>query len=68
MGYISDTPSIPHTILRGRTYYFQLRVPKLHQQIYGQVVRARLSECEEEAANLASHFSHLLKQTLQSGN
>ena len=68
MGYISDTPSIPHTILRGRTYYFQLRVPKQHQQIYGQVVRARLSECGEEAANLASHLSHLLKETWQSNS
>gem|GEM_PF-7032512 len=33
MGYNLDTSSLPpHTILRGRIYYFQLRVPKQHQQ------------------------------------
>ena len=51
MGYILDTSSPPpHTILRGRVYYFQLRVPKQHQQAYGPLVRARLSECGKEAA------------------
>jgi hypothetical protein len=34
MGYILDTSqlpsSIPHTVIRGRTYYFQMRVPKQH--------------------------------------
>ena len=67
MGYILDTSSPPpHTILRGRVYYFQLRVPKQHQQTYGPLVRARLSESEEEAAVLASHLSNLLKKTWQS--
>ena len=70
MGYILDTsvssPSIPHTVIRGETYYFQMRVPKQHQQLYGQSIRARLSECEEEARNLADHLSQLLKQTWQS--
>ena len=67
MGYNLDTSSLPpHTILRGRIYYFQLRVPKQHQQAYGPLVRARLSECGEEAAILASHLSHLLKQAWQS--
>ena len=65
MGYILDTSSPPpHTILRGRVYYFQLRVPKQHQQTYGPLVRARLSESEEEAAVLASHLSNLLKQDM----
>ncbi len=59
-------PSIPHTVIRGRTYYFQMRVPKHHQQLYGQSIRARLSECEEEARNLADHLSQLLKQAWQS--
>ena len=70
MGYILDTsqlpPSILHTVIRGRTYYFQMRVPKQHQQLYGQSIRARLSECEEEARTLATHLSHLLKQSWQS--
>ena len=66
MGYILDTSAIPHTILRGRIYYFQMRVPKRHQQIYGPLVRARLSECGKEAAILAGHLSHLLKQAWQS--
>ncbi len=70
MGYILDTSqspsSIPHTVIRGRTYYFQMRVPKQHQQLYGQSIRARLSECEEEARNLATHLSHVLKQSWQS--
>ena len=70
MGYILDTSksrsSIPHTVIRGGTYYFQLRVPKPYQQLYGQSIRARLSECEEEARNLATHLSDLLKQSWQS--
>ena len=70
MGYILDTSqspsSIPHTVIRGRTYYFQMRVPKQHQQLYGQSIRARLSECEEEARTLATHLSHLLKQSFRS--
>ena len=70
MSYILDTSqspsSIPHTVIRGRTYYFQMRVPKQHQQLYGQSIRARLSECEEEARTLATHLSHLLKQSWQS--
>ena len=72
MGYILDTSqspsSIPHTIIRGRTYYFQMRVPKQHQQLYGQSIRARLSECEEEARTLATHLSHLLKQSWKSNS
>ena len=36
MGYILDTsqlPSyIPHTVIRGRTYYFRMRVLKQHQE------------------------------------
>jgi integrase len=43
-----------------------MRVPKQHQQLYGQFIRARLSECEEEARTLATHLSHLLKQSWQS--
>ena len=70
MGYILDTSqlpsSIPHTVIRGRTYYFQMRVPKPHQQLYGQSIRARLSECEEEAAILAKHLSNVLKQSFRS--
>lgn len=70
MGCILDTSNsqstIPHTVIRGRTYYFQMRVPKQHQQLYGQSIRARLSECEEEALTLANHLSHLLKQSWQS--
>ena len=65
MSYILDTSqsslSIAHTVMRGGTYYFQMRVPKQHQQLYGQSIRARLSECEEEARILATHLSHLLK-------
>jgi len=66
MGYILDTSAIPRTILRARIYYFQLRVPKRYQQIYGPLVRARLSECEEEAGMLPKHLSHLFKQAWQS--
>lgn len=70
MGCILDTsislPSIPHTVIRGRTYYFQMRVPKQHQPVYGQFIRARLSESEEQARTLATHLSHLLKQSWQS--
>jgi integrase len=70
MSYILDTSqlpsSIPHTVVRGRTYYFQMRVPKQHQQLYGQSIRARLSECEGEARTLATHLSHLLKQSFRS--
>ena len=70
MGYNPNTrpspPSIPHTVIRGGTYYFQMRVPKRHQQLYGQSIRARLSEFEEEARTLATHLSHLLKQSWQS--
>ena len=70
MSYILNTSQsslpIPHTVIRGRTYYFQMRVPKQHQQLYGQSIRARLSECEEEARTLATHLSHLLKQSWQS--
>jgi hypothetical protein len=67
MGYILDTSAPPqHTIIRGRVYYFQLRVPKQHQQAYGPLVRARLSECRKEAAILASHLSQLLKQAWSS--
>jgi hypothetical protein len=43
-----------------------MRVPKQHQQLYGQSIRARLSECEEEAAILAKHLSNVLKQSFQS--
>ena len=72
MGYILDTSkspsSIPHTVIRGRTYYFQMRVPKQHQQLYGQSIRARLSECEEEAAVPANHLSDLLKQSFRSNS
>ena len=70
MGYILDTSQsslpIPHTVIRGGTYYFQMRVPKQHQQLYGQSIRAKLSECEEEARTLAAHLSHLLKQSWKS--
>ena len=72
MGYILDTSkspsSIPHTVIRGRTYYFQMRVPKQHQQLYGQSIRARLSECEEEAAILATHLYNVLKQSFRSNS
>ena len=67
MGYILDTSqspsSIPHTVIRGRTYYFQMRVPKQHQQLYGQSIRARLSECEEEART-SSYASFPSAQTV----
>ena len=67
MGYILDTSPPPqHTTLRGRVYYFQLRVSKQHQQAYGPLVRARLSECGKEAEILASHLSQLLKQAWSS--
>lgn len=70
MGYILDTSkspsSIPHTVIRGSTYYFQMRVPKQHQPIYGQSIRMRLSECENEARSLADHLSQVLKQAWQS--
>ena len=70
MSYILDTSQsslpIPHTVIRGSTYYFQMRVPKQHQQLYGQSIRARLSECEEEARTLATHLSYLLKHSWQS--
>ena len=63
MGYISDTYERPqYTILRGRCFYFQMRVPRSQQQLYGRFVRVRLSDCPEEAKKLSSHLSVMLKQ------
>ena len=63
MGYIWDTYERPqHTILRGRWFYFQIRVPRSQQQLYGRFVRVRLSDHPEEAEKLADHLAAMLKQ------
>ena len=55
MGCILDTSNsqstIPHTVIRGRTCYFQMRVPKRHQQLYGQFIRARLTQLGGKGTN-----------------
>ena len=61
-----DTFSPPHTILRGKTYYLNIRVPKSHQQAYGPLVRAKLSNDVEQADNLAKHLANILKQNWSS--
>ena len=35
MSYNLDTPTPSHTILRGSSYYLNLRVPKAQQQLNG---------------------------------
>ena len=62
MSYILDTQRPQHTIIRGKFYYLNMRVPKVHQQVHGQIIRAKLSEDREEASRLAQHISQLLKE------
>ena len=62
MSHILDTQRPPHTIIRGKFYYLNMRVPKVHQQVHGQIIRAKLSDDVEKASRLASHISELLKR------
>ena len=43
MSHILDTQRPKYTIIRGKFYYLNIRVPKVHQQVHGQVIRAKLS-------------------------
>jgi hypothetical protein len=50
MSYILDTSCPAYTILRGNSYYLNLRVPKAHQrQLYGQIIRSKLSNDRDQA-------------------
>ena len=62
MSHILDTQRPPHTIIRGKFYYLNMRVPKVHQQVHGQIIRAKLSDDIEEASRLAFHISQLVKK------
>lgn len=62
MSHILDTQRPPHTIIRGKFYYLNMRVPKVHQQVHGQIIRAKLSDDIEEASRLALHISQLVKK------
>ena len=69
MRYISDTIANPkHTIKRGKTFHFQMRVPRHQQQLYGQSVRMKLSESHMEATTMAVHLAEVLKQAWQSNS
>jgi len=39
-----------------------MRVPKVHQQVHGQIIRAKLSDDIKEASRLALHISQLFKK------
>ena len=62
MSHILDTQRPPHTIIRGKFYYLNMRVPKVHQQVHGQIIRAKLSDDIGEASRLALHISQLVKK------
>ena len=62
MSYILDTSTPAHTILRGKSYYLNLRVPKVHQQLHGQIIRSRLSSDRDQAGMLADHVVGILKK------
>jgi hypothetical protein len=49
MSYILDTSCPAYTILRGNSYYLNLRVPKAQQQLYGQIIRSKLSNDRDQA-------------------
>ena len=61
MSYNLDTSTPPHTILRGSTYYLNLRVPKAQQQLHGQIIRSKLSSDKDQANMLAEHVVRILK-------
>ena len=67
MAHILDTSHPTHTILRGTTYYLNLRVPKAQQQLYGRIIRVRLSNDRNIAAQLADHVVSVLRETWRSG-
>ena len=67
MAHILDTSNPTHTILRGTTYYLNLRVPKAQQQLYGRIIRVRLSNDRNIAAQLADHVVSVLRKTWRSG-
>lgn len=62
MSHILDTQRPQHTIIRGKFYYFNMRVPKVHQEVHGQIIRAKLTDDIEEAGRLAVYISRLLKK------
>ena len=66
MSYILDTSIPAHTILRGKSYYLNIRVPKPFQQHYGQVIRSKLSNDRDQAAMLSNHIVEILKKTWES--
>ena len=66
MSYILDTSVPAHTILRGKSYYLNIRVPKPFQQHYGQVIRSKLTSDRDQACMLSSHIVEILKKTWES--
>ena len=68
MSHILDTQSPTYTTLRGNTYYLNVRVPKEQQQLYGRVVRSRLSDDRNAAAQLANHIVSVLRETWRTGS
>lgn len=68
MSHILDTQSPTYTTLRGNTYYLNVRVPKDQQQLYGRVVRSRLSDDRNAAAQLANHVVSVLRETWRTGS
>ena len=68
MAHILDTPSPTYTTLRGNTYYLNVRVPKDQQQLYGRVIRSRLSDDRNAAAQLADHVVSVLRETWRTGS
>jgi len=63
MSHILDTSIPAHTILRGKSYYLNIRVPKPFQQYYGRIIRSKLSNDRDEAHMYANHIVGILKKT-----
>ena len=68
MSYILDTSCPAHTILRGNSYYLNLRVPKAHQQLHGQIIRSKLSNDRDQAELIADHVVGILKKELNASH
>ena len=68
MSYILDTSCPAHTILRGNSYYLNLRVPKAHQQLHGQIIRSKLSNERDQAELIADHVVGILKKAWTTHN
>jgi integrase len=67
MSYILDTSCPAYTILRGNSYYLNLRVPKAQQQFHGQIIRSKLSNDRDQAELIADHVVGILKKAWITG-